>query len=146
MKSFVAEMKAEHVGIGGLYFISTMIICAFILFATVRLSWDSQAIAMADNIAYITSINVAVNGYVDRAIVPAGNYTGNLPFNNHTYSPLDDFNQMIYAAGIASNPNSCDVCNVYFDGNQAVVQFGEFRTALNTYIRPHQQESVIEVD
>jgi hypothetical protein len=139
-------LQSEHRGIGGLYFICTMVICAFILFSTVRLSWDSQAVAMADNLAYITSINVAVYGYVDNVTIPEGNYTGNLPqLTNHTYSPLSDFNTMLVQAGIAyGNSSRSTQCKVSWNGRSATVQYGEFKTALGTYITPHEQESVIE--
>ena len=133
-------LRQEHRGIGGLYFITTMVICSFILFASVRLSWDSQAVAMADNLAYISSINVAVNSYMDNVRIPAGNYTGNLPLTNHPYNP------MLRNAGLISGSDQCNECYVYWDGRNAVVQFGEFRTSLNSWVRPHQQESVIEQD
>ena len=144
MQTIIKELKNEHVGIGGLYFISTMVICAFILLTVVKLSWNSQAVAIADNVAYITSINVAVNGYVDRATVPAGNYTGALPYPTHQYSPLPEFNRMMTDLGVMKGQSTS--CNVYFNGTQAVVQFGEFRTSLGSYVRPHQQESTIETD
>ena len=139
-------LNSEHSGIGGLYFISTMVICSFIMFLSVRLSWDSQAIAMADNLAYITCINVAVDGYIDSAVVPYGVYNGGLPFTSHPYSPLADYNQMMVDAGLTTNSNACTECRVSFDGMRAVVQYEEFRTSLGTYVRPHQQESTIERD
>jgi hypothetical protein len=139
-------MHQEHRGIGGLYFITTMVICAFILFSTVRLSWDSQAVAMSDNLAYITSINVAVNGYIDNVYIPAGNYPGPLPFTNHPYNALADFNSMLRNAGIISGADSCSIAQISWNGRNAVVQYGEFRTSLGSMIMPHQQESIIEND
>lgn len=146
ISSFKRCMKQEHHGIGGLYFISTMIICAFILFSTVRLSWDSQAVAMADNFAYITSINISVNAYIDNVIIPAGNYPGPLPLTNHPYNALNDFNSMLQRAGVTSDPNACKEALVSWNGQSAIVQYGEFKTSLNSMIRPHQQESIIEND
>lgn len=143
-------MKQEHNGIGGLYFITTMLICSFILFVVVRLSWDSQVVAMTDNIAYIISINVAVNSYVDKVETYSDEYGINesIRYNVHSYLPLNDFNGMLEKAGLISNGGNgqCKSCEISWNSstNSAVVQFGTFQTVLGSYVRPHQQESVIE--
>lgn len=137
-----------HGGIGGLYFICTMVICAFIMFTAVKLSWDSQAIAIADNIAYITSINTTINGYIDNADSYNGTYNGNLPnLTNHPYAPLIDFNQMLTSLGIVEG-GGCDRVYVQWTNRptygQSVLQYGEFKTRIGTWITPHEQESIIE--
>lgn len=140
------KMKECHSGIGGLYFIVSMCICAFIMFAAVKLSWESQAVAISDNLAYIAAINIAANGYVDQVTLPAGTYNGDLPYPNHPYNPLSDYNSMLRSAGIVdSSPLSgCTDCHLVWDGHAAQVQFGPFRTTLGSYVMPHKQESVIE--
>lgn len=142
----------EHSGVGGMYFLMTMVICSFIMYAGVRLAWDSQAIAMADNIAYITSINVSVNGYLDNVKIPHGTYNGYLPqLTNHPYNPLADFNRMLKDAGLVSNSGAalgevCQTVELDWDGKRTWIQYGSFRSTLGTRIRPHEQESVIEVN
>lgn len=137
-------MKQDHRGVGGLYFLITMMICSFILIATVRLSWDSQAISIANNLSQITAINVAVNGYLDNTKIPKGNYTGKLPLDNYDYRPLTDFNNMLQDLGIITSSNKAKSCTVEWDGNNAKVQFGEFTTSLGSKIKPHEQNSIIE--
>ena len=147
MKEALAQV---HSGIGGLYFICTMVICSFIMFTAVKLSWDSQAIAIADNIAYITSINTTINGYIDNADDFSGTYNGYLPnLTNHPYAPLRDFNDMLTSLGIVDGVG-CDRLMVSWTNNstygQSVLQYGSFKTKIGSYITPHQQESIIEND
>lgn len=141
-------LMVHHGGVGGLYFICTMVICAFIMFAAVRLSWDSQAIAIADNVAYITSINTTINSYIDNADSYSGTYVGNLPnLTNHPYAPLLDFNQMMVSLGIVEG-GGCDRVYVRWSNmptyGQSVLQYGSFQTKIGTWITPHEQESIIE--
>lgn len=145
MCSFKQILKQDHRGIGGLYFIVTMMICSFILLTTVRLSWDSQAISMADNFAHITAINTAVYAYTENIDTLNGNYLGKLPpGDNKAYSPISDFTAMLQSAGIIQSGNKPDACRIVWDGKNCSIQYGKFKTTLGTYIRPHEQSSTIE--
>lgn len=139
-------LNKKHKGIGGLYFITTNIICAAIMVLALKLSWDSQVIAMSDNLSYIVSINTTVNCYI-----------GNIdPFEKEIketdspiklksgkgYNPLSDFNNMLKESGLSQNGASR--CKIKWTGNKTYIQIGEFETSLQTKVRPHQQESVIE--
>lgn len=148
MKKIKSIFNQEHKGIGGLYFLITNIICAVIMVIALQLSWDSQAVAMADNLAHIVSINTTVHCYTSNA--PAFKEEIKKPDSSIltkygvNYSPLDDFNKMIKQSGISSTGAS--ECEVTWTGNRAYVQMGPFKTSLGTKVRPHQQESVIEND
>lgn len=145
--------KKEHKGIGGLYFISTSIICSIILSFTLQFSWASQASAMADNIAYIVSINCSAYSYLDNrdsyiAINP--NYPSEF---GSRYYPLDDFNSMAKKAGLTENGANEIIVTWRGNGygndntmphNSAKVQIGEFETSLGLTIKPKEQSSVIE--
>lgn len=135
-------LTKKHKGIGGLYFITTSIICAAIMTISFQLSWDSQVVAMANNLAYITSINATVNYYVND-IESFESYNPSTQLNNgENYSPLKEFNKMLKDAGLSQNGSS--TCRVKWDGKETKIKFGEFKTSLNTYVKPHQQESIIE--
>lgn len=129
---------------GGVYFVTTSLICSMILFATVRLSWDSQAVAIANNFAGIVAINISVNGYIDNVIIPEARYAGSLPFTNHPYNPLEDFNSMMRSAGLVSHSGGSKEYWASWDGKIARVQFGEFTTLLGSKVRPHLQQSAVE--
>ena len=137
-------MNSNHDGFGGLYFIFTNMACAFIMFIALQLSWDSQAVAMADNLAYIANINVAVNSYTtktepfDSLVNPSIKKS-----KGGEYKPLNDFNNMLISTGLTKNGGS-STCTVSWTGTKAYSQFGEFETSLGTKVRPHRQESIIE--
>lgn len=135
-------LNQDHKGIGGLYFIMTNIICAMIMVIALQLSWDSQAVAMADNLAYITSINTTVHSYIGN--VPSFNRTNPTitTRNGGSYSPLNDFNKMLRDSGISRTGAS--ICTVRWTGSKTYIQIGEFETSLGTKVRPHQQESTVE--
>lgn len=135
-------LKSQHKGIGGLYFITVNIICSLIMVIALKLSWDSQAVAMADNLAYIASINTTVHSYIGNL----GQYqltNPSIPIKSGgTYNPLADFNEMLKKSGISASGTTS--CEVVWTGNKTYIQFGEFTTSLSTKVRPHRQESVIE--
>lgn len=136
-------MLEEHNGVGGLFFVTTNIICAFIMTISLQLSWMSQAVAMSDNLAYIVSINSTVHNYVGN--IPAYDKTNPaIPVKStgKTYNPLSDFNNMLSQAGIARKGSS--TAKVVWTGKATYVQFSEFETVLGSKVRPHQQESIIE--
>ena len=135
-------LMESHSGIGGLYFVSVNILMAFILVISLHLSWSSQAIAMADNLSYLVSINCTVHNYVNKT--PVYDRTNpTLPTaNGGNYNPLSDFNQMARDAGILKE-NSTSI-RVSWDGTQTSVQVGEFKTVLGDGIIPHLQNSTIE--
>lgn len=133
----------EHSGVGGLYFVTTNMICAFILTITLQLSWTSQVVAMADNFAYITSLNTAAYSYVGGE--PAYTTTNPAIYIDSAdtyYRPLSDFNKMLADSGIRTSPVT--TCLVTWDGRRATVEFGEFNTILNVNVRSHRQEAIIE--
>ena len=142
MKKIKTIFNQKHKGIGGLYFMTTNIICALIMVIALQLSWDSQAVSMADNLSYIVSINTTVHSYVGN--IPAFEKTNPTIAikNGGNYNPLADFNKMIKQSGISANGAS--QCKVKWTGSKAYVQIGSFKTSLGTEVRPHQQESVIE--
>lgn len=142
MKTMPKIFLQQHKGIGGLYFTFTSIISAVIMTLSLQLSWDSQAVAIADNLAYIASVNTTVNSYI--ANVPAyDSVNPSIPLKSGgNYEPLRDFNEMIVNAGIS--PTGASVCDVKWTGSGAYIKMGEFETTLGTKVRPHQQESVIE--
>lgn len=145
-KDLENSLNKNHSGIGGLYFLTSAICCSVIMLIALQLSWDSQAVAMADNLAYITSINTTVVNYTIK------NEDFNTPnpsipkSNGGTYEPLKDFNNMLKDCGLSDSGSS--VCYVTWNENkkQSTVQFGEFKTSLGTYVKPHRQESTIEND
>ena len=135
-------LNQEHIGLGGLYFVLTNILCAIIMVISLQLSWDSQAVAMSDNLAYIVSINSTVHSYVGN-VDPFNSTNPSISMRSGgTYSPLNDFNRMIRQSGISTSGSS--VCTVKWDGHRTYIQMGEFTTSLGTKVRPHRQESVIE--
>ena len=137
-------LNQDHDGVGGLYFLTVNIICAVIMLICLQLSWDSEAIAISDNLAYITSINTTVNSYVNNK----ESFTSVNPSITKNaggdYSPLNDFNSMLAQAGISRGGASS--CKVTWDksGRKTTIQFSEITTNLNTKITPHRQESIIE--
>lgn len=137
-KIFLQDQK----GVGGLFFIFTSIAGALIMTVSLNLSWSSQAVAMADNLSYIVSINTAVHSYTSREEP----FYGTNPVIKRTdgsfYSPLDDFNSMIISLGIASEPASSVF--VEWDGKESFVQVGSFKTKLGNTVTPHRQSSAIE--
>lgn len=141
-KKLLGLLKQEHRAIGGLYFLTTNIICAVILIVILQLSWNSQVVAMSDNLAYITSINTTVHSYLSNlAAYESINPSIPVKKTGGFYSPLDDFNRMIQEAGISNGASSCEV---KWDGRRTYIQIGELETSLGTKITPHRQESIIE--
>lgn len=135
-------IHVEHKGVGGLYFIFTNIICSVIMLTSLQLSWDSQAVAISDNLSYIVSINTTVHSYIaNEPPFNGGNHTIPIKSGGY-YSPLNDFNSMLIQSGISKEGASN--FKVIWDGNTAYIQIGEFKTSLGTKVRPHEQKSTIE--
>jgi len=143
-------LQEEHGGIGGLYFFIVNYAMAVILIIALRLSWTSQAVAMADNLAYIAAINTNISYYM--ANYPTQNQVHNpniLCQDGSTYSPLTDFNNMLAMSGFkradGTNATSSD-CNIIYNAvdNSVRIQFGEIDTILGIKIKPHEQQTVIE--
>lgn len=140
-------LKKEHNGIGGLFFIMVSISCSFIMITSLNFAWSSRTIAMADNIAHIASINISVSSYL-------GNYssytmTGNPSIkmtSGETYNPLSDFNDMIASSGAGAT--GAEYVTITWDKINKVskVQFGPFESSLGSFIRPREQQSIIEID
>ena len=138
-------MYKEHNGYGGIYFMTISIICALLTIVILRLSWASQVIAMADNIAYITCINTAANSYTYNL----DSYNSTNPVltsrSGDQYNPLSDFNSMMSSAGIkGSAPTECKV--IWDKSNKKLsLQIGTFKTSsFNMDITPHVQNAIIE--
>lgn len=133
---------SKHKGAGGLYFITVNIICSMIMLICLKLSWSSQVVAMADNLAYIASVNTTVTSYVSNV----NSFTStnpNIPNKKGGYyNPLNDFNTMLKESGLSQTGTA--TCEVTWTGNKTYIQFGEFETSLGTIVRPHRQESIIE--
>lgn len=142
MKKITHIFNQNHKGVGGLYFVTTSIICSMIMTISLQLSWDSQVVSMADNLAYITSINTTVSSYVNK--MDPYEVTNPVIYLNSggTYEPLKDFNQMLKDSGISTEGSS--YCQVKWTGRKTYIQFGPFKTSLNTEVAPHRQESIIE--
>lgn len=132
----------EHSGMGGLYFITTNTICAVLMLTALQLSWNSEAVAMADNIAYIASINCTVNSYITETPAFTSTNPSIKKSKGGNYNPLQDFNTMLQEVGLSSSGS--DSCDVSWDGRGTQIQFSEFETSLGTKVRPHRQESIIE--
>lgn len=135
-------LKQEHEGAGGMFFLTVSFACYIIMMWCLRLSWTSQAVAIADNLAYMTTINTTVHNYVEHK----GSYNTTNPVinlrNGGSFNPLEDFNNMTSSIGIAKT--KATECKVVWNGRQTSIQFGEFKTSLGITIRPHKQQSVIE--
>lgn len=141
-KRCAKHLGKQHKGVGGLYFIFSNIVAAVIMTTSLQLSWDSQVVAMADNLSYITSINTSAYSYISN-VAPFNLANPSIPTKSGgTYKPLDDFNTMLEYAGISADGASS--VRVTWDGNKATVQFGAVETTIGTTIYPHQQESNIE--
>lgn len=138
-------MLQEHKGIGGLYFLTTNLICAVIMSLSLQLSWSSQVVAIADNLAYIACINTTVHNYIGHVdSYDEINPSINVIATNSTYRTLDDFNRMINSAGISTSDSAR--CRVVWDdhSHQTRIQFSSFDTILGQKVKPHEQYSVIE--
>lgn len=119
------------------------------LIATVKLSWMSQAIGIADNMAQLVAMNVAVNSYLNNA----GSYEIVNPvivLNNDgsSYSPLLDFNEMLVDYGISTDGVNEIIVKWDSVRKVATVSFNEdgFVTTTGDRITPHDQESKIELE
>ena len=127
-----------------MYFITSAIVCSIITVIILNLSFNSQVVAMADNVAYITSINASVYNYT----CGVDEYTATNPVIKNdlkdSYNPLADFNEMMNGLGVMISPATTVV--VTWDGKKTIVQYGGFVNTLGSTIIPHQQESIIEND
>lgn len=134
----------KHNGIGGLYFITTSIICSFIMTMALQLSWNSQAVAIANNVSNIVATNVAVHNYLNnsRSYVKL-NPTINIS-SGGTYDPLNDFNQTLLDMGIMQEAS--DKCKVTWvnPGGTSEIEFNYFKTKLGTSVKPDPQKYIIE--
>lgn len=141
--SIINIFKEEHHGAGGLYFIVTNIICALITTMVMALSFDSQVIAMADNLAYIVSINTSVYNYLSQE----NNYEKSNPSiekgDGMYYYPLNDFNSMLKSTGLTNSNNAVSTVTVTWDGTYSTLQFGSFKNMMGRDITPHKQTSTI---
>lgn len=135
-------LNEEHKAIGGLYFVSVNILMSFILVICLHLSWSSSAIAMADNLAYVVSINCTVHNYVSNE-APYTRTNPSIKINKGgTYNPLYEFNKMASDSGIMKIPAT--KIEVKWDGKQTQIQVDGFETVLGDMITPHVQNSTIE--
>lgn len=136
-------LNKRHKGVGGLVFITSSAIAAFIMAQVVSLSWGSSAIAIADNYAHIVALNTANKAYISNTQPFSG--TNPVIADNSrgaNYSPLDDFNQMVRATRIAVQP--AEKVSVTWTGRKATVQVGEFQTRLGLWVTPHKKVTAIE--
>ncbi len=143
LSRIILNMKTEHSGIGGLYFILSSFICACISMFILNISFSSQVIAMADNLAYITAINSASYSY----LADEPDYTSTNPSivldDGTIYNPLNDFNRMLENTGVARTTCTSVVVTWDADAETCKVQFGSFENNLGSVITPHSQESHI---
>ena len=138
-------LLSEHEGYGGMYFIISAIVCALLMTFSLRLSWESQAIAICDNFEKIVALNTSTNCYLS-------NYSDFNEINpiisnvkdGRTYSPLNDFNDMIYNAGISDT--GANKITVIWESSEAKVtlQVSEVTLNFGDSITPHIQEAIIE--
>lgn len=136
-------LTSKHSGYGGLYFVTTNIICAFILTISLQMSWMSQAVAMADNLSYIVAINTTVHNYISNVPSYTNVVNPSVPIRTGgNYLPLNDFNKMLQQTGLSTSGTSS--CTVSWNGRATTVQMESFRTILGTYVKPHKQNAVIE--
>lgn len=136
-------LNEEHKGFGGIYFLIINYLFAVIMSLCLQVSWQSQVVAIADNLAYIAATNTLVKSYVSNS----SSYDSINPVivtPNGTYSPKSDFNQMLNTAGLSAGQVSR--CRVIYDANKHKVriQFGGFNTILGVRCTPHEQDTVIE--
>lgn len=146
MKNFKKKinfmLNEEHEAIGGLYFLSVNILMSFILVICLHLSWSSSVIAMADNLAYIVSINCTVHNYLSNE-APYTRINPSIKINKGgTYNPLYEFNKMARDSGIMKSPATR--IEVKWNGRRTQIQVGGFETVLGDMITPHVQNSTIE--
>lgn len=145
MKTIRNRLSEIHSGYGGIFFMIVNFLCSVIMFYILRLSWDSQVIAISDNLAYIASVNTTVFNYTaNKDSYVATNPSIYVRSDGTLYQPLADFNNMIHSVGIATS--SCSQCTVVWDKSkgQTKLQFSSFDTILSTRVTPHQTDTVIE--
>lgn len=142
IKILEKELTKEHVGFGGVYFIIVSILCSFITVVALTLGYNSQVVAIADNIAYIVSINVTVESYSSHCDEYQGTNLAIPCVTGGTYNPLADFNKMMGDLHLMNS--ACSSVYIDWDGYSATVQFGGFENRLGSVITPHSQESTIE--
>lgn len=138
-------MTEEHSGMGGLYFLITNFVCAVIMTLSLQLSWQSQVISMADNLAYIACINTTIHNYIgNKDSYDAINPSIYVAARDGNYSPLADFNNMITSSGIATT--SSPKCRVVWDKDEkrTRILFESFSTILGSKVTPHEQDATIE--
>ena len=109
-----------------------------------QLSWNSQAVAIANNVSNIVATNVAVHNYLNNT----ASYTRLNPTINissgGTYDPLNDFNQTLLDMGIMQEAS--DKCKVTWvnPGGTSKIEFNYFKTKLGTSVKPDPQKYIIE--
>lgn len=139
-------LKEEHDGIGGLYFISVSVICSIITVIVTSLSYMSQIVTMADNYAYIVTINIASENYLCNN--DSYNNAVNKTFtrNEKTYNPLNDYSNMLTKLKMVTKTPETVTISWNKEHKNVIVQFSEFKDNLGNNITPHRQEAIIEND
>lgn len=145
-------MRQKHRGLGGVYFIVASVLCAFMMTTVLRLSYDSQCISLADNMAKICTMNVTTMEYLNRTSSYTNQHNPSISISSYsafgepddTYNPISDYNNMLNSMGISSE----DCSDVYITWNAAkktaTVQFGAFKNNLGSEIKAHQQTYLVE--
>lgn len=143
------EIKHSHKGYGGMIFMITSLLSGITMLYAVTLSWNSNAIAMADNIAYITTVSTANELY-----------TGNVPSftkedtneiikapNGTIINPVGRYSDMLNSSrlikGATPNPTRYAIKWNKQKGTCSI-QFQGFETTVGDIVTPHRQEAVIE--
>lgn len=138
-------LTSEHEGYGGMYFIISAIVCASLMMFSLRLSWESQAIAICDNLEKIVALNTSANCYLSsysdfneiNPIISDVKTGGN-------YDPLKDFNDLIINTGISDTGTT--KINVIWNSSEGKVtlQTDEVILKFGGPINPHKQSAIIE--
>lgn len=144
------KLNKEHSGIGGLYFLTSSVICSTVMFLCLKYSWTSQVIAICDNLAYITSINSTVynklNGYNSYSYTTINNI--NLG-QSEVYSPKNDFVDMLSGLNFAINPENINF-TIIWDKNResTAIQYSNIKVKFSDnsdiIITTHEQNAIIE--
>lgn len=98
--------------------------------------------AVADNTAFIVATKIATYSYNEG--LPSYTLTGNKTITGTTYSPLQDFNNMM--SGYDMIESGSTEIRVEWDNNNRIVtvDIGPFKTVYGDNITPYRQAASIE--
>lgn len=139
------NLKQKRKGIGGMFFISVSLICAFIMTFVINISRQSTIISMADNISHVIATNLAIHSFNTSS--SSYNLNGNPSVktaDGGMYNPISHFTEISKSYGFMKEaPKTCRIS--WNDKNKSLtLEMGEFVTDWGKTIKPHTQTTKIE--